>query len=470
MHPTIVWFRRDLRLEDHAALTAACAKGGPVIPVFICDDLVETLGAAPKWRLGQGVGVFNQQLRGKGSRLILRRGNALDVLKTLIKETGAKAIYWSRAYDPASQARDTKVKAALTDDGVEAKSFKGHLLFEPWNVATKTGGFYRVYTPMWKAVWGLDVDGLLAPPDDLAAPETWPDGDNLEDWKMGAAMQRGGGVVAGYAQVGATKALERLAYFIDNLATNYKEKRDLPGVDATSHLAQNLALGEISPHRCWHMAWPLAMSGDRGAETFMKEVVWREFAYHLVHHTPQILTDNWKSDWDKFPWATDGNDPKFLAWCQGRTGVEFVDAGMRELYTTGTMHNRARMIVASYLTKHLMTHWQLGLKWFEDCLIDWDPASNAMGWQWAAGSGPDASPYFRVFNPDTQAEKFDADRAYRAAWIGEGQGAPPQTALDYYEAIPKSWGLGPNMTYPTPIVDLKSGREAALEAYKNRDF
>jgi deoxyribodipyrimidine photo-lyase len=210
--------------------------------------------------------------------------------------------------------------------------------------------------------------------------------------------------------------------------------------------------------------------GNPGAETFLKELVWREFAYHLLHHTPQILNQNWKPAWDAFPWSEDSNSRNFTAWKMGQTGLEFIDAAMRELYVTGTMHNRGRMIVASYLTKHLMTHWRLGQAWFEDCLIDWDPASNAMGWQWAAGSGPDAAPYFRVFNPESQIEKFDADRRYRHTWIAEGQQAPPDTALQFYAASPVSWNLSPKTPYPPPIVTAKEGREIALSYYQSRAF
>jgi deoxyribodipyrimidine photo-lyase len=199
-------------------------------------------------------------------------------------------------------------------------------------------------------------------------------------------------------------------------------------------------------------------------------LVWREFAYHLMYHTPHILSGNWKPDWDAFPWNTDEDHPHVIAWKQGRTGIRFVDAAMREMYVTGRMHNRGRMIVASYLTKHLLSHWKIGLKWFEDCLIDWDPASNAMGWQWAAGSGPDAAPYFRVFNPVTQLDKFDPKGEYVAQWIAEGRRAPSQTALSYFNAIPRQWGLAPDLVYPAPVVAADAGRARALAAYEKRGF
>jgi deoxyribodipyrimidine photo-lyase len=250
---------------------------------------------------------------------------------------------------------------------------------------------------------------------------------------------------------------------------SYQTNRDMPSVDGTSRLSENLTYGEISPAVCWHAGWAAIHSGKGQAEVFCKELVWREFAYHLVHHTPHIVDRNWKEGWDAFPWNTD-DTAEVIAWKQGRTGVPFVDAAMREMYVSGTMHNRGRMIVASYLTKHLMTHWKVGQAWFDDCLTDWDPASNAMGWQWAAGSGPDAAPYFRVFNPVTQLDKFDRAGLYARTWIAEGQGEAPDTALSYFDAIPKSWGLAPSDVYPAPVVDMATGRQRALEAYKDREF
>ena len=470
MTPTILWFRRDLRLQDHTALTAAIARGGPVIAVFICDAQVESLGAAPKWRLGLGIEALQSALEAKGNRLILRRGSAFEELKALVAETGAQTVYWQRAYDPTSQERDAAVKAALLELGVEAQSFKGHLLFEPWTVQTKVGGFFKVYTPMWNSVRGRDVPAPLPEPAIVTAPEAFPASDNLADWRLGRQMQRGGAIVAGYARVGAAKAMARLEEFTNGGLRDYRANRDIPGEDGTSKLAENLALGEITPAQCWHVGQAELERGNPGAETFLKELVWREFAYHLLHHTPQILNQNWKPAWDAFPWSEDSNTRNFTAWKMGQTGLEFIDAAMRELYVTGTMHNRGRMIVASYLTKHLMTHWRLGQAWFEDCLIDWDPASNAMGWQWAAGSGPDAAPYFRVFNPESQIEKFDADCRYRHRWIAEGQQAPPDTALQFYAASPVSWNLSPKTPYPQPIVTAKEGREIALSYYQSRAF
>ncbi len=468
--PILMWFRRDLRLSDHAALSAACDAGRPVIPVFIHDDLVAGLAAAPKWRLGLGLGALEDSLAAKNSRLILRRGDAGQVLQELIDETGAGTVFWSRLYDPDSVARDTAIKETLKEQGVEAKSFGGHLMFEPWTVETKTGGFYKVYTPFWNMVKSRDVEAPLPTPARIPAPDTWPDSDNLDSWEMGAAMNRGAEVVRPFVQLGESAAQSRLGAFIAHTVADYDRTRDLPGEVGTSNLSENLALGEISPHQCWHAGVRAREEGKSGAETFLKELVWREFAYHLMHHTPHILTKSWREEWQQFDWNEDARLSEVWAWKKGRTGLPFVDAAMREMYVTGRMHNRGRMIVASYLTKHLRTHWRIGMDWFEDCLIDWDPASNAMGWQWSAGSGPDATPYFRVFNPETQLDKFDKDRAYVSRWIAERKSNPHEDALKYFDAMPRHWGMSPDDPYPQPIVSAADGRKRALEAYEKRDF
>ena len=468
--PILMWFRRDLRLGDHEALTAAVKTGRPVIPVFIYDELTEAMGAAPKLWLGLSVESLGKAFAGKGPSLILRRGKTPDVLRDLIRETGAGAVYWSRLYDPEARARDTDLKAALKEDGITAESFAGHVLFEPWTVETKTGGFYKVYTPMWKMVRDRDVPSDLPTPATISAPEGWPASDDLSDWQRAKAMQRGADILASHCTVGEQAASDRLGAFIAHRIADYAKNRDLPAVDGTSGLSENLTYGEISPRRCWHAGWRALHDGKADAEVFLKELVWREFAYHLAFHTPRITSGNWKEDWDAFPWNTDERLAEVKAWKQGRTGIRFVDAAMREMYVTGTMHNRGRMIVASYLTKHLMCHWKIGLDWFADCLIDWDPCSNAMGWQWSAGSGPDATPYFRVFNPVTQLDKFDKDRTYVRRWIAEGYRTPTETARAYFDMIPLSWGMSADDGYPDPIVSAEEGRQRALAAYENRGF
>ncbi len=464
--PLIIWFRRDLRLDDHPMLQAALATGRPLIPVFILDPETESLGAAARWRLGQGVARFAKTLQMMGSQLILRRGAAGAALDAIIAETGAAGVMWQRMYDPASTARDAAIKASLRARGLVADSHHGALLIEPWQVETGQGGPYRVYSPFWRAVAGREFGAPRPAPKSLPAPSDWPQSDTLESWRMGDDMRRGADVVLGHAHIGEAAALARLDHFVGQKIDAYKEARDFVGTDANSGLSENLAWGEIGPRRIWHAAEAPLQQGARGAEHFRKELVWREFAYHLMHHFPHILNRNWREEWDSFPWQ--GDSPAAEAWRRGMTGEPFVDAAMREVYVTGRMHNRARMIVASYLTKHLMIDWRVGADWFGQVLTDFDPASNAMGWQWVAGSGPDAAPYFRVFNPAGQAEKFDADGAYRARWIAEGQANPPATALQFFDAVPRAWGLAPRQRYPAPIVDLAAGRARALAAYSAR--
>ncbi len=464
--PVLLWFRRDFRTADHPALADAVATGRPVIPVFVHDECVDALGAAPRWRLGLAAETFDERLRGIGSRLVFRRGKAADVLSDLASETDAAAVFWTRGYDPASVARDTGVKQRLTAQGLEARSFTGHLLFEPWAVANKAGSFFKVYTPFWKTVRGLDVGTEVRPVTGLRAPEQWPQGDRIADWAMGAAMDRGAAVVRPHLAVGEDAARDRLHRFLDGAVEGYRAERDFPAKPATSRLSENLTYGEISPRRIWHAGQAALQRGAAGAEHFLKELVWREFAYHLAYHTPRIVSDNWRPDWDGFPWRGDNADAE--AWRRGMTGEPLVDAGMRELYVTGTMHNRLRMVVGSYLTKHLLTDWRIGRDWFAECLVDWDPASNAMGWQWVAGCGPDAAPYFRVFNPETQAEKFDTDGAYRRRFLLGWDGSVHADAQAFFAAVPRKWRLSRTSPLPERRVALSDGREAALSAY--RDF
>ncbi len=448
-------------------LSAVLALGRPVIPVFILDDETEAVGSAAKWRLGLAVQHFAQHLEAMGSRLILRRGPALQVISDLVSETGAEAVYWSRSYDPASKARDTGVKAALKARGCSAESFPGFLLHEPWTAQTGAGSFYKVYTPFWKALSVLHVAPSLHAPTLLPAPAIWPRSERFENWSMGRAMQRGADICAPYQAVGEAAALAKLDAFLDGPVHGYKIERDFPAKPATSGLSENLTYGEIGPRQIWHAGRRAMFEGAAGAEHFLKELVWREFAWSLLHHTPHIATDNWRPEWDSFAWRGEG--PQVDLWRQGMTGEPFVDAAMREMYVTGKMHNRARMIVGSYLTKHMLVHWKLGMAWFADCLTDWDPAANAMGWQWIAGSGPDAAPYFRVFNPAGQAEKFDEASLYRKHWIAEISRNPGPAALSYFAAVPKAWGLEPARPYPMPMINLAEGRAGALAAYAQRN-
>lgn len=464
--PLILWFRRDLRLSDQPMLAAAVATGRPLVPVFVLDPETEAIGAAAKWRLGLAVEAYGRALAGIGLGLVLRRGLALEVLRVLLAETGAGGVWWSRTYDPASVARDTGVKAALKAAGWDARSFAGHLLHEPWEVETGQGGFYRVFTPFWKAMRGREVPVPLAPPRAARGPEVWPVGERLGDWHLGAAMNRGVAVVLPNQAVGEVAARDRLQRFVAGPIGAYAQARDFPGQAGTSRLSENLTYGEIGVREVWHAGMRARDEGAAGAEAFLRELGWREFAYHLVHHTPQITRTNWRPEWDGFPWR--GDSPDAERWRKGMTGEPFVDAAMREMYVTGTMHNRARMIAASYLTKHLLTDWRVGLDWFADCLTDWDPAANAMGWQWVAGSGPDAAPFFRIFNPAGQAETWDRDGSYRQRFLAEGAACPSPEALSFFEAVPRSWRLSPAQPYPNRVIGLAEGRARAFAAYAAR--
>jgi deoxyribodipyrimidine photo-lyase len=386
------------------------------------------------------------------------------VLRSLAEETGAQGVHWTRLYAPDTVARDRGVKTALRDAGLEVGSHPGHLLHEPWTVKTKGEEGYKVFTPFWKALRLLDVDEPLAEPRRILAPDSWPASDDLDGWHLGAAMDRGAAVVASHVCVGEVAARTRLDDFLKGGVGAYASDRDRPDREATSRLSENLTYGEISPRTVWHGGLRARAEGAAGAETFLKELAWREFAWHLLWHTPRLATENWRAEWDGFPWRGDNADAE--RWRRGLTGEPMVDAGMREMYVTGTMHNRVRMLVASYLTKHLMTDWRVGLAWFADCLIDWDPASNALGWQWVAGSGSDAAPYFRVFNPATQAEKFDPEGSYRRRFVTGHDGSAEPDAGAFFDATPRSWGLRSSDPYPGPMVDLQEGREAALAAYK----
>lgn len=397
--------------------------------------------------------------------MTFRSGDAERALSALAQEVGAEAVYWTRDYNPDAIARDTRVKAHLKGQGIEARSFRGQLLFEPQSVHTKQGDYYKVYSPFWRAVRDLPVDEPLPTLTRLIPCEHWPATEDLLDWQLGRAMHRGAGVVLQHCAIGEEKALERLDRFLAGPIDTYKKDRDFPSKAATSRLSENLAYGEISARTIWHRAMRKLDQGAAGAEHFLKELVWREFAYHLAYHSPRITRTNWKEKWDHFPWSEDETRPEVVAWKQGRTGVPFVDAAMREMYVTGTMHNRARMIAASYLTKHLMAHWRIGQKWFADCLIDWDPAANAMGWQWVAGSGPDAAPYFRIFNPDTQMAKFDPEGIYVNSWLAELGSSPSPSALAYFDAVPADWRMRPDAEYPDPVVSLPEGRKRALTAF-----
>jgi deoxyribodipyrimidine photo-lyase len=449
--PALLWFRRDFRLADNRALAAA-VEAGAVVPVFVLDPETEGIGAAARWRLGLAIAAIRARLRDMGSDIVLRRGPAPETLVALARESGAASVHWSRLYTPEAVARDEKVSAALQAAGIAAVSHAGHLLGEPGSVETKTGGPYRVFTPFWNAIGPRGAEAPLRAPRRIDAPARWPRSDDLDDWRLGADMNRGAASVARHVRVGEAAARDRLHDFLDGRLERYPRDRDRPDRCGSSGLSENLTWGEISPRTLWHAA-----GNAPGAGVFRRELGWREFAAHVLWHFPDLATRNWRGEWDAFPWRGDNADAEL--WRRGMTGEPMVDAGMREMFATGTMHNRVRMLVASYLTKHLLTDWRVGLRWFEECLTDWDPASNALNWQWVAGSGPDAAPFFRVFSPARQAEKFDPDGRYRRHWL-EGTGA-----AEFLDAAPRAWNLRPADYPAAPVIAHAEGRKRALAAY-----
>ena len=444
--PVIVWFRRDLRLADNPALARAAATGRPVVPVFILDADTPGLrppGGASRWWLHHSLAALTDDLAARGSRLILRRGQAAVVLDALIAETGADTVLWNRCYDKGSVARDTEIKTGLRARGLQAESFNASLLTEPWEITTKAGGGYKVYTRFWQTCRAAgDPPPPVAAPDSLPAPQAWPVSDDLAAWRL---VPNAPDWAAGFSDhwiPGGQGARDRLEMFLDGAVTDYAAKRDFPGVAATSGLSAHLAWGDIGPRQVWAAAMKAAPVGQ-GRETFLKELVWREFAHHVLFHFPDLAERPMDAKFQDFPWMPD--DTLLAAWRRGRTGYPLVDAGMRELWATGTMHNRVRMVAASFLVKHLLQPWQAGEAWFWDTLVDADPASNPFNWQWVAGCGADAAPFFRVFNPTLQGQKFDKDESYVRRWV-------PELGTD---------------AYPAPIVDHKRARDRALAAFKS---
>jgi deoxyribodipyrimidine photo-lyase len=470
--PIIVWFRQDLRVADHPALTAAAQSGQPVIPLYILDHTSPgswKRGGASRWWLHHSLGALSQDLAALGSRLILRHGHSAAVLAEMAVATGATAVYTSRCYEPWAGRLEAHAHAALADAGVELKRYAGNLLFDPDRVRTKTGEVYKVYTPFWRTVSAMDVRVPLPAPAALKTPAKWPTGDKLATFDLLPTKPDWSGTMRQSWTPGSAGAAVRLTTFLDAAVGAYSTDRNRPDKVGTSRLSPHLHFGEISPATCWHATRTRMQAkpgADQGAEVYMKELVWREFSYNLLHHWPDLPEVAFRKDFAAFPWQTDA--AKLRAWQKGMTGYPIVDAGMRELWATGWMHNRVRMIVGSFLVKDLLISWTEGEAWFWDCLVDADLASNAASWQWIAGSGADAAPYFRVFNPQKQGETFDPDGAYIRKWIPEIKRLPnklihaPQLAPP---EILRACGITLGETYPRPIVNHAEARDAALAAF-----
>lgn len=450
--PAVVWFRDDLRVADNPALDAAARTGRPVVCVYVWDDRSPGLrppGGAARWWLHNSLAALDADLCGRGSRLVILRGPAEPTIAALLTDVDAASVFWNRRYGGPERRIDTAVKTAAREAGIEAESFGASLLFEPWTIRTGSGTPFSVFTPFWRAC-------LSAPPPrkPIAAPASLAHGPTVDGLAIGDLdlLPTHPDWAAGLRDAwepGERAAHSALDAFAAGALAQYRDDRDVPGVDGTSRLSPRLRWGELSPHQVWHTITSArdAHAHDGAvadaAATFLSELGWREFAYHTLFEHPDLATVNIHREYDSFPWPR--LHPSVLsAWQQGRTGVPLVDAGMRELWTTGVMHNRVRMVVASYLTKNLLIDWRHGEQWFWDTLVDADPASNPFNWQWVAGSGADAAPYFRVFNPELQRTKFDRHGDYVRRWVPEWDSAD----------------------YPEPVVDLAESRRAALAAYE----
>ncbi|MHA7275053.1 cryptochrome/photolyase family protein [Arthrobacter sp. Hz1] len=462
MAPTLVWLRDDLRLSDNPALAAALdADTQDLIICFVFDeesDGIRPLGGATRWWLHHSLTSLSNAIEELGGQLVLRSGPGEYVIRGLVAETGAERVVWNRRYARPERTIDASVKSWCADNGVEATSYQANLLFEPWQVTTGAGGPYKVFTPFWRACRDQPEPRTpLAAPDRLTGP-TLPSED-LGSWGLLPTAPDWSGGLQDQWTPGEAGGGDRLDEFLDGSVAGYAGNRDLPGVEGTSRLSPHLRFGEISPFQVWHAsksATPGSIAHD--VQVFGSEIGWREFCWQLLYHNPDLATENYRRDFDGFTWQTP-TPGELGAWQRGRTGYPLVDAGMRQLWDTGWMHNRVRMATASFLIKNLMVDWRVGEQWFWDTLVDADSASNPANWQWVAGSGADASPYFRIFNPVTQSKKFDKEGAYLKRFVPELRDAGN---------IHEPWKDADSPAgYPSPVVDLAETRERALSAYQD---
>lgn len=469
----LVWLRRDLRLADNPALHAAVRSGRPLLLVFIDQrerELGTSAGPAADWWLQASLESLSADIAALGGRLILRRGDPQDLIPELARQHGIDEIYWNRSGEPAIDARDAVIANVLEAEGHRPHIVAAAGLVDAPRLLTGSGTPYKVFTAFWRA-----AQRDLAPAANLPRPERiepvlpHPASDGLASWQL---RPSGRNWAAGFDtrwQPGEAGAAVRLDLFTSQHLDDYAEGRDRPDKSGTSKLSPHLAFGEVSPRQIWHAIQQQLVDGAsyQSAERYLAELGWREFAYYLMHHFADLRQVNFNRNFDHFPWR---RDPVALAaWTQGQTGIPMVDAGMRQLWTTGWMHNRVRMVCASFLVKHLRCHWREGMAWFEHTLVDADRAVNAASWQWVAGSGADAAPYFRIFNPQRQGERFDPDGAYVRQWVPELAGLPHRwihAPWSAPEAALASAGIVLGETYPAPVTDLAAGREAALTAYR----
>lgn len=467
----LLWFRQDLRLTDNPALLHAVHGGYKILPVFILDDENAgdwKRGGAQRWWLHQSLNALNESLEGK---LVFRSGDAIKIMPQLVQDNGARAVFWNRCYEPWRIKRDKQIKEDLKAQDIEAESFNAHLLWEPWQIKKEDGDPYKVFTPFYRK-------GCLnhsEPDEPRAAPKNIDYADfkergSVDDLKLMPTIKWYQGMAKEW-EPGEKGARRRLDDFLEDGLRNYKEDRNRPDLKNVSRLSPHLHHGEISPRTVWHEAQIRGRQAhwDKDMDHFCSELGWREFSYSLLYHFPSITWENLQPKFNAFPWKSQESDD-LKAWQCGQTGVPMVDAGMRELWQTGYMHNRVRMIVGSFLVKNLLIHWHRGEEWFWDTLVDADLANNSASWQWIAGSGADAAPYFRIFNPVTQGQKFDPNGDYVRQYVPELKNLPDKylhAPWEADEATLEKAGVELGKTYPRPIVDLKESRERALEAFES---
>ena len=464
----LVWFRQDLRIEDNPALAAALKTGRPLIAVYIHAPDEEAdwpPGGASRWWLHHALDALDGQLRQYGSSLVLRNGASLENLQDICKTHEVSNVYWNRRYEPAIIKRDAQIKKKLRNDGIGVESFSSSLLYEPHTIQNRSGKPFRVFTPFWKHLRTLPVEApVKVETDNLKVAANPPRSDSLKSLELlpeipwdkhfyqhwDPSLEAGGKIMNEFAR---------------QRARHYKDRRDLPAVDGTSRLSPYLHFGQLGPRQVWQAMSQSGPVDGPGEYTFLSELGWREFAYHLLFHFPETPEQALNKNYSQFPWQAD--DTYLKAWQTGQTGYPIVDAGMRQLWQTGWMHNRVRMIAASFLVKHLLQPWQQGARWFWDTLVDADLASNTMGWQWSAGCGADAAPYFRIFSPMLQGAKFDAKGDYVRTWVPELKNMPAKHIHQPWEApgdVLKKAGVMLGDNYPEPVIEHKAGRERALAA------
>ncbi|KTD67854.1 deoxyribodipyrimidine photolyase phrB [Legionella steelei] len=459
----LVWFRYDLRLNDNPAFINACSHHQFVIPLYIYDEKNSALGEAQNWWLHHSLNSLSDSLIQRGLNLILRKGNPLEIILDLIKTVSVSSVYWNRCYEPAAISRDKKIKAILLEQGIEVHSSNGSVLHEPWTIRNKSDNYFKVFTPYWK--YCKQILSIPTP----KHLEYYPAGvevqsEKLLEWKLLPTINWAVRF-NDYWTPGENGAQNKLHEFIEHHLSGYQKNRDLPIKNATSRLSPHLHFGEITPWTIVRAIELAKLEPDcdlASAEHFLSELGWREFSIYLLYHFPKLPFENFKSEFNAFPWH---NDEQLLAcWQKGLTGYPIIDAGMRELWATGYMHNRVRMIAASFLTKGLLIDWRLGADWFLDTLVDADLANNSASWQWVAGSGADAAPYFRIFNPVLQSQKFDPDGSYIRRWVPELSQVGSQSIHAPWESI-DSERFYSNTNYPQPIINHHEARARALNYY-----